>query len=125
MVELLKKTFPNRRFIAQATKIPIIGRIVEKMLFEGDDIIYLPKDNVVEIKIGKQLERPTETALPSQIVHEFIERANYHWIMTKCICRDASTCEEYPIDNGCLFLGEAVLEICREMQRSRSGSFNW
>ncbi|MHA1943685.1 MAG: DUF362 domain-containing protein, partial [Candidatus Thorarchaeota archaeon] len=71
MVQLLKKTFPNRRLIAQATKVPIIGRIVDKLLFEGDDIIYLPKDNVVEIKIGKQLERPTETALPSQIVHEF------------------------------------------------------
>ena len=78
MVELLKKTFPNRRFIAQATKLPIIGKIVDKLLFDGDDIIYLPKDNVVEIKIGQQLERPTETALPSQIVHEFIDSQREH-----------------------------------------------
>lgn len=111
MVELLKKTFPNRRFIAKATKIPIIGKIVDKLLFDGDDIIYLPKDSVVEIKIGKQLERPTETALPSQIVHEFIDKANYHWIMNYCICRESSKCEDYPINYGCLFLGEAVLDI--------------
>lgn len=111
MVELLKKTFPNRRLIAQATKVPIIGKIVDKLLFDGDDIMYLPKDNVVEIKIGKQLERPIETALPSQIVHEFIEKANYHWIMNFCICRESSKCKDYPINYGCLFLGEAVLDI--------------
>ncbi len=111
MVQLLKKTFPNRRFIALATKVPIIGRIVDKLLFEGDHVIYLPKDNVVEIKIGEQLERPTETALPSQIVHEFIEKAKYPWIMNFCICRDSSTCKDYPIDYGCLFMGEAVLDI--------------
>ena len=111
MVELLKKTFPNVRFIAKATKIPILGKIVDKMLFDNDDIIYLPKDNVVEIKIGKQLEKPIETALPSQIVHEFIEKANYHWIMNKCICRDSLKCEDYPINYGCLFLGEPVLNI--------------
>ncbi|MDF1538319.1 MAG: 4Fe-4S binding protein [Candidatus Thorarchaeota archaeon] len=111
MVELLKKTFPNVRLIAQLTNVPIIGRIVDKLLFDGDHIIYLPKDDVVEIKIGKQLERPVETALPSQIVHEFIDKANYHWIMNFCICRESLTCKDYPIDYGCLFLGEAVLDI--------------
>jgi Fe-S-cluster-containing hydrogenase component 2 len=111
MVELLKKTFPNRRLIAQATKIPIIGKIVDKLLFDGDDIIYLPKDNVIEIKLGTKLEQPTETALPSKIVHDFIEKANYHWIMNYCICRESSKCEDYPIEYGCLFLGEAVLDI--------------
>ena len=85
MVQLLKKTFPNRRIIAQLTNVPLIGRIVDKLLFEGDDIIYLPKDNVIEIKIGKHIERPLETALPSQIVHQFIEKAKYHWIMNFCI----------------------------------------
>ena len=110
-VELLKKTFPNRRIIAQLTRIPIIGRIVDKLLFEGDDIIYLPKDSVIEIRLDKQLERPTETALPSQIIDHFIEKANYHWIMNYCICRESTKCEDYPIDHGCLFLGEAALDI--------------
>jgi NAD-dependent dihydropyrimidine dehydrogenase PreA subunit len=111
MVELLKKTFPNRRMIAQMTRVPIIGRFVDKLLFEGDDIIYLPKDRVVEIRLDEQLERPIETALPSQIIHHFIEKANYHWIMNYCICRESTRCEDYPIDHGCLFLGEAALGI--------------
>ena len=107
-VSLIKKTFPNIRMIAKMTNIPIIGRIVDKMLFEGDDIIYLPKDNVVKIRIGKELEKPIETAVPSEIVHQFIDKANHHWIMNFCICRDSKSCEDYPQEYGCLFMGEAV-----------------
>ncbi|MFW9794050.1 MAG: DUF362 domain-containing protein [Candidatus Thorarchaeota archaeon] len=109
-VRLLKKTFPNVNLIAKATNIPIVGRIVDKMLFDGDDIMYLPKDDVAQktIHINQRLERPVETPLPSDIVHHFIEKANYHWIMNFCICRDSSKCEDYPIDYGCLFLGEAI-----------------
>ena len=118
-VELLKKTFPSRGLIARMTKVPLVGRVVDKMLFEGDDIMYLPKDNVVQktIQINKALEKPIDTALPSAIVHHFIEKANYHWIMNFCLCRDASKCEDYPIDYGCLFLGEAVLDINPQLGR--------
>ncbi|MGQ4911801.1 MAG: DUF362 domain-containing protein [Candidatus Thorarchaeota archaeon] len=118
-VEILKKTFPRRSMLAKATKIPLIGRVMYKMLFEDDDIMYLPKDSVIEkiIRIDRTLEKPTETALPSEIVHYFIERAQYHWIMNKCICRDAAQCKDYPIDFGCLFLGEAVLDINPQLGR--------
>ncbi len=118
-VRLLKKTFPNRAMIAKATNIPILGKLVDKMLFEGDDIIYLPKDNVAQktIQINQQLERPEETPLPSEIVHHFIEKANDHWIMDFCICRDASKCEDYPIKYGCLFMGEAIEGINPELGR--------
>ncbi len=111
LVQMIKQTFPNVGLIAKLTNAPIIGRIIDKMLFEGDDIIYLPKDDSITINIGQKLDRPVETALPSQIVHDFIEKANYHWIMNFCICRDSSDCKDYPKDYGCLFLGEAVLGI--------------
>ncbi len=118
-VRLLKKTFPNVNLIAKATNIPLLGRIVDKMLFEGDDIIYLPKDNVVQktIQINRQLERPEEIPLPSEIVHHFIEKSNHHWIMDFCICRDSLKCEDYPIKYGCLFLGEAVEGINPKLGR--------
>jgi hypothetical protein len=31
--------------------------------------------------------------------------------MNTCLCRDAKQCKDYPIDLGCLFLGEAALGI--------------
>jgi len=118
-VKFLKKAFPGRRLIAKMTKAPLLGRAVDKMLFNGDDIMYLPKDNVAQkvIQIGKTLERPEETVLPSEIIHHFIDKANFHWIMNFCLCRDASKCEDYPIEYGCLFLGEAARGINPKLGR--------
>jgi len=115
IVKLLKKTFPQRFLVAKLTKWPIIGRILDHWLFEGDDLIYLPQNRVIEI--NKSLEQPGSMVLPSQVVDHFIEKANYHWIMNRCICRDAEKCENYPIDLGCLFLGEAVLGINPQLGR--------
>ena len=108
-MNLIKRTFPGRLRLAQLTKAPVLGRAIDRMLFDGDDIIYLPKDNV--IPVNRQLTGPESIALPSQVVEHFIARATHHWIMNACICRDASACRDYPTDLGCLFLGEAVLQI--------------
>ncbi|MFX0057182.1 MAG: DUF362 domain-containing protein [Candidatus Hodarchaeota archaeon] len=108
-VNILEKTFPNIKFIAKLTKIPILGRVFDKLLFEGDDIIYLPKDTV--ISINKELDKESDTILPTEVLNYFIEKANYHWVMNFCICRESMHCKDYPIDLGCLFLGEAVLGI--------------
>ena len=114
-VELIKKTFPRVKLIAKLTKLPIIGRIIEHMLFEGDDIIYLMKDQVIQV--NKPIEQEEEMVLPSQVVEYFIEKANYHWIMNFCICRASNKCKDYPIKLGCLFLGEATLGINPQLGR--------
>jgi ferredoxin len=114
-VQLVKKTFPRRFLVARATRVPLLGEIFERWLFHGDDLIYLPSDRVIQI--NQPLETPVEMVLPSQVVEHFIERANTHWIMDSCICRDASTCEDYPVDLGCLFLGEAALGINPQLGR--------
>ena len=46
-VQLIKKTFPRRFLVARVTRVPIVARIFERWLFEGDDLIYLPKDQVI------------------------------------------------------------------------------
>jgi len=60
---------------------------------------------------------PQEHMVPSRMLHRFIREARYHWIMNVCICRNASVCKSYPIDLGCLFLGEAVLNIHPKLGR--------
>jgi ferredoxin len=114
-VNLLKKYFPSRFALAKLTKVPLVGRIIDRGLFEGDDIIYLPKDDVIQI--NEPVGGPEEMVLPSQLVDHFIGEANYHWVMNFCICRDASRCRSYPTDLGCLFMGEAVLDINPELGR--------
>ena len=108
-VNLIQWTFPGRFRMAQLTKAPVIGRAIDRMLFDGDDIIYLPKDSV--IPVNQELAEPESSVLPSQVVEHFIEQAARHWIMNACICRDSAACQDYPIDLGCIFLGEAVLQI--------------
>lgn len=108
-VELIKKAFPNRFAVARLTKLPLIGRLMQHWLAEGDDLIYLTRDQV--IPIHQALETPESMVLPSQVVDYFIEKASYHWIMNFCICREAEKCQNYPRDLGCLFLGEAASRI--------------
>ncbi|MBD3196694.1 MAG: 4Fe-4S ferredoxin [Candidatus Lokiarchaeota archaeon] len=108
-VHLLKKSFPNVNFIAKLTKLPLLGKLIEIMLFQGDDIIYLPKDGVIEI--NQPVNKQNNLVLPSKILEYFIEKANYHFIMDFCICRSSMDCQDYPIEFGCLFLGKGTLDI--------------
>ncbi len=82
---------------------------MDRWLFGGDELLYLPQDRT--IRIDQAIDAPQDVVLPSQIVEHFIEKASVHWIMNDCICRDATQCADYPINMGCLFLGEAALDI--------------
>jgi ferredoxin len=114
-VNLLQKAFPSRFTAARLTRFPQLGKWVDTMLFEGDDLIYLPHDRTIPVKVS--IPQEEDMVLPSQVVDHFIQQANHHWIMNFCICRASSHCQEYPVEYGCLFLGEAVLDINPQLGR--------
>ncbi len=107
-VKLLKKYFPYRKKIAGFSQYQPVKKIMSAFLFNGDSMVYLPKDKIV---IQESIEVQENTVLPSEIVHHFIDQASHHWIMNHCICRQGDDCQDYPQDLGCLFMGEAVLGI--------------
>ncbi|MCX6005614.1 MAG: 4Fe-4S binding protein [Chloroflexi bacterium] len=115
LVKLIEIGFPQRFLFARLTRVKILGRVLDRWLFEGDDIMYLPRDRVVSVDIN--LDTSDQLVLPSQVVHHFIETAGYHWIMNFCICRESSKCKDYPQNMGCLFLGKAVLGINPKLGR--------
>ncbi|MGD9404030.1 MAG: 4Fe-4S binding protein [Anaerolineae bacterium] len=121
IVTLLKMTFPSRALAARATHLPLLGSVIDRWLFDGDYLIYLPSDDAFRsdavIQIDEPVDLPEEMVLPSSVVEHFIEEASTHWIMDRCICRDASHCEDYPIELGCLFLGEAASGINPKLGR--------
>lgn len=108
-VKVIKELFPGRYTFARLTNLPVVGRIVDYSLFNGDDIVYLPKDGTIQI--NAPLESPQSTVLPSKIVDHFITQAKYRWVMDFCLCRSGNHCQTYPSDFGCIFLGEAVKQI--------------
>ena len=44
---------------------------------------------------------------PIYLVRKAIEESSYRMIMDKCMCRDCHTCKDYPIELGCIMIGEA------------------
>ncbi len=111
-VNLIKKMFPSRFSQAKATQLSPIGKLIQRLLFHEDDIIYLP--------INESIKPDENIALPSDIVRHFVKTASHRWIMNECICRAADSCQHYPIDLGCLFMGEAVMDINPELGRLAS-----
>lgn len=108
-VNLIKKAFPQRYWLARLTNLPVVGEYVDRGLFEGDDLVYLPIDQ--SILINEPVTNPGNYLLPSKIVEHFIDSASLHWVMDFCLCRESNNCENYSTQLGCLFLGEAVLQI--------------
>lgn len=111
-VNFLKRHFGLRFVGAEMTKWPVLGPLMERALFNGhrtgDALFYLPKDRVL---IQQNIPEAENLAVPSEVVEHFIEESNYIFLMDKCICREAADCQDYDHDIGCIFLGEAVLDI--------------
>ncbi len=107
-VSLLKTLFPYRKTFARMSRLPLVGPLIDQVVFRGDDMLYLPKDRVV---IRESIDQPGSTVLPSSVVEHFIEKADVCWIMDTCICREGDDCQDYPHDIGCIFLGEAAARI--------------
>lgn len=114
-VNFLKYIYPTRHSLARMTRIPLIGKLVDHFLFRGDEMYILPRDRTIQV--NEELDQPQSMVIPSQVVEHFINKANHHWIMDFCICRDGDQCQDYPRDLGCLFLGEPVLQINSKMGR--------
>ena len=114
-VDLIKKIFPQRFWMARLTHLPLVGEMVDWGLFNGDDLIYLPTDR--SISINENIHNPGEYVMPSMVVDHLIEAASHHWVMDFCLCREGNGCEDFSQQLGCLFLGEAVLKINPSMGR--------
>jgi len=118
LIDLLKNNFDLRYLGAEMTKWPVLGRVMERALFNGhqtgDALFYLPKDRVV---LHQQIEEQENLAVPSSVVSHFIEEASHVFLMNECICRSAADCQDYDHDIGCIFLGEAVLDINPKLGR--------
>lgn len=107
-VNRLKKLYGKANFLVKLAKFPLIKRWVRKQV-QNDTLFYLTKDTV--IPVDQEVQTPDDIILPSKIVEHFIKKANNIWIMDFCICREGAECENYPRDLGCIFMGDAVLNI--------------
>ena len=104
----LKYIFNWRFWIAEITKkSKTYRKIIDKMLFEDDEIVVIPNT----ININKKIESDGSEFLPTDIIKDVIRRCDDIVIMNSCLCRTSNGCEDYPKDIGCIFLGPTARKI--------------
>ena len=103
-VKFIKLTFKSRFLLAKTCrKLPLVSRVVDKLLFEGDDIQVIPRYYikpkplmVKEIEINSEIPVTEDSVLPNEVLKKMIRRSKYHFIMNFCICRVSTDCKDYP-----------------------------
>ena len=126
---LVKYTFHTRFFLSRLTrKSKIAKKIIDKILFEDDEVYVLPNKNAVNktkketisanIEINQSFEKDDSEFVPSEIIKEVIREAKDIVIMHKCLCRTSADCKDYPQDIGCIFIGPSSRKIAGKYGRT-------
>jgi ferredoxin len=90
---------------AALTRLPYSYRWHPWMREDLTDMRWLP--------INQDIEMPQSAPLPVELVDRFIEEASHRVIASYCGCRAGFGCKDYPVDIGCLLLGDSAIEIKR------------
>jgi ferredoxin len=76
------------------------------------DLDVPPEENdAIIIPIQETIRGTESVILPYQILQPIIEKADGHFALNRCPCRNGEGCSSYPHDFGCLFLGTAVRDV--------------
>ena len=64
-VRMIRKLFPYSRWGAKLTRIPLLGSPMGRLVFEGDDIMLLPRRKV---EVRQTVEGEPSEVIPWQVV---------------------------------------------------------
>lgn len=104
---------PVTDFWAKTTAWPVIGKYARTLHNKKRyDVTFIP--------INEELEHSESQVVPLQIISEMIQRSCHRVILKVCLCRVGCGCEHYPMNYGCLFMGESSKEIDPSMGRAVS-----
>jgi ferredoxin len=84
---------------------PVIGKLLKALT-----LMDRPDKNHTQayvISLNEDLTNGSENVvLPIDIMRRAVRESSYRAIMHRCICRAGKDCAEYPINLGCIFIGE-------------------
>lgn len=114
-LELTKNPWLMRRardgvdFIFRLSRLPLLRRFHPWTDPATSDMRWLP--------INQAIEMPEGVPLPPSILDRCIEEASHRVIIDYCGCRKASVCGHYPVEVGCLLLGDTAVRAARSISR--------
>ena len=104
IVVTLARAIKFKDLLFKMTSLPVMSSLTRLMLDKaGTSITLLPVLEEVDLDGG--------TTMPLKVVEHFIEEASHHVILDFCPCRNSIGCKDYPVDRGCIFLGEGARDI--------------
>lgn len=91
------------------SRLPFASRVHPWLNEKKTDMRWLPVNEDIEL---------TENApLPLELLYRFCDEASHRVIFNRCGCRVAMQCSDYPVDMGCLLMGDSALEALGEISR--------
>ncbi len=72
------------------------------------------------LPIHQDIPIPANSILPLTLLERLVDESASHVVMNSCLCRTVQGCKDYPLDQGCLFLGEGATQIHSSMARQVS-----
>lgn len=83
--------------------------------------------NMKWLPVNEDIRRQENVPMPLEILDRFIEEASHRVIFNTCGCRSSMDCDHYPIDIGCLLMGDSALDgptkLCREASVEEARAF--
>jgi len=90
--------------------VPLLGALLKKMMFFAPLDEIQTRSMVVNINTSVS-DSAKNVVLSIDFMKKIVREAKFIMIMNNCLCREGSRCAEYPVDHGCIFVGEG----CRGM----------
>jgi Pyruvate/2-oxoacid:ferredoxin oxidoreductase delta subunit len=97
------RIFPRMKF-----GNPMIGSSLKK-LFKLDPS---EKTQTYILSLNENITDDTKNVvLPIDMMKKMVMDSKYRAIMYGCLCRTANSCHSYPVNHGCIFIGESAKAI--------------
>jgi len=92
-------------FIKAFFALPLINRWHPWLKEDKSDMRWLP--------INEDIRMQDNVPMPVELLDRFISEASHRVIFDDCGCRRSFRCKHYPVDIGCLLMGDSALESKR------------
>jgi ferredoxin len=67
-----------------------------------------PKIQSRVIPLNAPVKKSKNAVIPYQLIDDFLDQTGFKMILDECLCRRGMECRDYPIDFGCIMLGEGA-----------------
>lgn len=90
-------------FVRAFFRLPYLNRWHPWVRADRTDMRWLP--------INEEINAQENVPMPVELLDRLIEEASHRVIVEYCGCRKHFGCTDYPVETGCLMMGDTALEI--------------